>query len=52
VRTLLSANLPAGWHSTTWDGRDDVGRPAPNGVYLVELSAGHARSVKRAVLVR
>lgn len=32
--------LPATAASTLWDGRDDVGRPVPSGIYLYALEGG------------
>lgn len=34
VRTLLSGRLAAGFHRIQWDGRDDLGRDCPSGVYF------------------
>jgi hypothetical protein len=35
VRTLASGALTPGEHDLRWDGRDESGRPAPAGLYLV-----------------
>lgn len=41
VATLMEGEaLPAGGHATTWNGRDQTGRLAPAGIYLVRLEAG------------
>lgn len=52
VRTLLVGSRPAGAGTVTWDRRDDGGRAAPAGVYLVGIQAGGARSARRLVLIR
>jgi hypothetical protein len=39
VRKLVSGAMPAGRHSSAWDGRDDWGRPVPAGVYYLRLVA-------------
>lgn len=40
VATLMQEELlPAGGHARTWDGRDESGRLAPPGIYLVRLEA-------------
>jgi hypothetical protein len=53
VRQLLGRPLSAGAHSAAWDGRDQAGRPAPAGVYLVRLAQpGFDPAVTKAVLVR
>lgn len=52
VRTLLDADLPAGLHSATWDGRDESGNDVASGVYLYQLDTGDARQARRMVLLR
>jgi flagellar hook assembly protein FlgD len=53
VRLLPSASLPAGRHRLVWNGKNDSGRPAPSGVYLLQLEAGGRRFLAgRAVLLR
>jgi hypothetical protein len=39
VRTLVSQSLKAGFHSVTWDGRDENGHPLSSGVYLCFMTA-------------
>jgi hypothetical protein len=46
VRNLLDDALPAGAREIRWDGRDDAGRIAAAGVYVVRVEAG---GVSRAV---
>jgi hypothetical protein len=51
VATLLDAEKAAGQHSAAWDGRDDSGRPASSGMYLLRMSAGnYAGSLKMILL--
>lgn len=52
VRSLLAAELPAGSHAVTWDGRDGDGRAQPSGVYLALLKAGEVRLTRRLTLVQ
>ncbi len=52
VRALVRGALPAGPHAAAWDGRDDRGRAAPAGVYVVELRAGAARATGRVTLAK
>lgn len=42
VRTLQTGAQAAGEHQLLWDGRDQAGRPAPEGLYWVAVSAGGA----------
>ena len=49
----LEVESPAGpRRAWTWNGRDDAGRPAPAGVYLLRLQAGGQTSRQRVVLIR
>ena len=51
VRTLAAARpLPPGAHAMVWDGLDDAGAPAPDGLYYLVVRAGGA--VAHARLVR
>ena len=37
VRELVHEHQPAGYHSLSWDGRDDAGLPVVSGVYFIFL---------------
>lgn len=51
VRTLVSGQVEAGYHTLTWDGRDEAGQPTTGGVYFYRLEAGsESRSGKVMVL--
>lgn len=50
VRTLASGQMTAGDHTTVWDGRNEAGELAPNGVYLIRLQSGN-RTQKRKLLM-
>ena len=53
VRTLLDAEMPAGWNrSATWNGLDDGGRKASTGVYLYRLDAAGTTMTKKMVLMK
>ncbi|HWR82029.1 MAG TPA: FlgD immunoglobulin-like domain containing protein, partial [Candidatus Deferrimicrobium sp.] len=39
VATLTAENLPAGVHSITWDGKDNLGNTVPEGEYAIEALA-------------
>jgi hypothetical protein len=49
IRTLLDELHTAGSHRASWDGRDDAGRAAASGVYLVRVRAGDFVGVVKAV---
>jgi len=52
VKTLVSGEIPAGYHSAVWEGDDDRGRNVASGVYLYELRAEGQRLVKKMLLVK
>jgi hypothetical protein len=52
VRTLLDRSIEAGTHSVIWNGLDDLGRPAPAGIYLCRLRAGSVGAVRQMTLLR
>jgi hypothetical protein len=52
VRTLVSQNMPAGYHNVVWDGTNDVGVKVGSGVYICRMQAGSFTAVKRMVLIR
>ncbi len=52
VRTLIDTNLPAGWYTVTWDGKDDKGIKVASGVYFCRLLAGDKVSTKKMTLVK
>ena len=35
-----------------WDGKDDRGRPVPQGIYYIRLSAGGLEEMRKLALVR
>jgi len=52
VRSLVSATLPAGPQSRTWDLRDDGGHRIAPGVYLARMTVGTWSRTKRVVVMR
>jgi hypothetical protein len=52
VRTLESGPREAGRQSVTWDGRDNFGRTAANGVYFYRLTAGDYTATRKLTIVR
>ena len=52
VRTLLRADLPAGYHPTVWDGTDDGGARVRAGVYYVTVrSSTNGPEARKVVLL-
>jgi hypothetical protein len=52
VRRLLDETRAAGTFAVLWDGRDDVGRQAPSGVYFARLSADGVETALKLVLAK
>jgi dienelactone hydrolase len=52
VQSLLRADLPAGVHLATWDGRDERGRAAASGVYFIRAATREETAVRKVTLAR
>jgi hypothetical protein len=52
VRRLAAGRYGSGRHELVWDGRDERGRAAGAGVYLVRLSAPQGDAATRVVIIK
>lgn len=52
IRTLISKQMPAGFHTVRWDSRDDRGSTVSSGVYFYELRGRAFIDRRRMVLLR
>lgn len=52
VRSLLHKNALAGHYEVVWDGKDDMGRMVPAGVYIIQLTSGNTIHSRKMVLLR
>jgi hypothetical protein len=52
VKTLVSRQQQPGSYSVQWGGRDEIGNPLPNGVYLCRLKIDNAVSLGKILLMR
>ena len=52
LRRLVRGRRPGGTHEAVWDGRDESGRRAASGTYLVRLRTAASTSVSRLALIR
>jgi hypothetical protein len=52
VRRLEGGELPAGYHTRSWDGRDMQGQAVTNGVYFYKLSSGEYNAVNKLTILR
>jgi len=51
VRAVLERRMGPGRHLVIWDGRDESGRRAAHGIYLLRLQAGELRAHRKLALV-
>jgi len=52
VRILVSADLEAGAHGTSWNGLDQAGRQVASGVYLIVLRGEDYLESRRVTLLK
>ena len=52
VRSLIDDELPAGYHSVTFDGTDHNGRPVASGVYFYRLSTETYTQSRKMMLLK
>jgi hypothetical protein len=52
VRTLISGEMKAGYHSVVWNGLSDSGKPAASGIYFYSLEAKNFHATKKMVLLK
>lgn len=52
VRALVDERRVAGHYVVTWDGKDEVGRPAATGMYLYRLTAPGFIQTRKMMLLR
>jgi hypothetical protein len=52
VKTLVSGEQDAGYHSIVWDGKDDTGKAVNSGVYIYRIDAENYRAIKRMILLK
>lgn len=52
VKTIVSAEVDAGWHTALWDGKDEAGREVTSGVYFLRFKAGGYKQTRKVLLIR
>ena len=51
IARLSKGFIPAGYHQVVWNGRDQVGRAVPSGIYIARLvTPGYTKSIKMVLL--
>jgi hypothetical protein len=52
IRVLIDGYRPAGYHSVTWNGRDNNGREVASGIYFYRLTTKAFTESRKMVLVK
>ena len=52
IRTYSLGTKQQGQHRVVWDGKDQQGKQAPNGMYIYQVSAAEFTEVRRMLLVK
>ncbi|OGF16036.1 MAG: hypothetical protein A2509_03210 [Candidatus Edwardsbacteria bacterium RIFOXYD12_FULL_50_11] len=52
VKTLVNGQQQPGVYSANWNGRDNSGRTAANGVYIYRLESGAFKATKKMVVIK
>ncbi|UCC78692.1 MAG: T9SS type A sorting domain-containing protein [Candidatus Zixiibacteriota bacterium] len=52
VRTLVEEYKPAGYHSETWDGRNDAGEVIASGIYTYRMEANGFNATRKMLLIK
>lgn len=52
VREIISEHQQSGWHTTSWDGRDNAGRVVSSGTYLIQLNTGEVSQMQKVMLLK
>lgn len=52
VRALVDREMPAGDHSTHWDGKDSQGRRVSSGIYIYRMRFGNEIKTRKMVVLK
>jgi hypothetical protein len=52
VNTLVEGHQQPGIYSASWNGKDNSGRTAANGVYIYRLESGDFKATKKMVVIK
>lgn len=53
IKTLINNDMPAGYHSVVWDGKDENGKPVSSEIYLYKLKVGDKYTkIKKMILLK
>lgn len=52
VRTLIDAQIKAGFHQTVWDSKNDYGIDVSSGIYFITMQCGEVKKMRKVMLVK
>jgi hypothetical protein len=52
IKSLVNSNQTAGYHSISWDGKNNLGEGVSAGMYIYTIQAGEFRQTKKMVLLK
>jgi len=52
VSTLINKEMPAGYYTFEWNGRDGFGNDVASGMYLYKIMAGDYSGSKKMILLK
>jgi subtilisin family serine protease len=52
VRTLISSELDAGYHTVAWNGRDGTGKPVSSGIYFYRIESGDFQMTRKMIMLK
>ncbi len=52
IKTLFDEKMEPGYHSVTWDGKNDNGNPVASGIYFYKMKTGKYTNTKKMILLK
>jgi hypothetical protein len=52
ITSLMTGEQEAGYHTVAWDSKDNRGLTVPSGMYMVRMTAGDFRAVRKVLLLK
>ncbi|MDP7716341.1 MAG: T9SS type A sorting domain-containing protein, partial [Candidatus Marinimicrobia bacterium] len=52
IRTLVNGTMQPGFHSVSWNGTNDMGKPLASGMYIYRIHSSEFTAVKKLVLMK
>ncbi len=52
VKTLIDGQIPAGYHTVSWNGKNELGQPVSSGLYLYKFTSENNFASKKMLLLK